>query len=64
MIRPAMNTRVSAVSRANVAAPLIAFRGVHHAFRARPVLEKLALRSRLEVAAFTHAGGLPKPPRP
>ncbi|MGB5104271.1 MAG: response regulator transcription factor [Steroidobacteraceae bacterium] len=26
------------------------------------VLEKLALRSRLEVAAFTHAGGVPKRP--
>lgn len=27
------------------------------------VLEKLALRSRLEVAAFTHAGGIPKLPQ-
>ncbi len=27
------------------------------------VLEKLALRSRLEVAAFTHARGMPRPPR-
>jgi DNA-binding NarL/FixJ family response regulator len=27
------------------------------------VLEKLALRSRLEVAAFTHAGGAPRTPR-
>jgi NitT/TauT family transport system ATP-binding protein len=43
MIRPAMSTRVSTVSRATTAAPLITFRGVHHAFRTRPVLENIEL---------------------
>ena len=38
-----MNTRLSDAPRTGTAEPLIAFRGVHHAFGGRPVLENIEL---------------------